>query len=104
MPVLKIEFHPDALSELQLSRDWYEEKATNLGTDFFDEIERALKVIEEAPTVWPLYNKEQGTRRFLVHRFPYAILCRTTSTSIQVLPVMHLRRHPDYWKSRIAPS
>jgi plasmid stabilization system protein ParE len=104
MPVLKIEVHPDVYSELELSRAWYEEKATNLGTEFLNEIERALKVIQEAPTMWSWYDKEQDVRRFLVHRFPYAILYRTTSTAIQIIAAMHLRRNPDYWKSRKMPE
>ena len=104
MSVLKIEIHPDVYSELDLSRAWYEEKATNLGTEFLDEIERALKVIVEAPAMWPWYDTEQGVRRFLVHRFPYAILYRTTTTAIQVIAAMHLRRHPHYWISRKMPK
>lgn len=76
----------------------------NIGAEFLDEIERALKLIEEEPAMWPWYNKEQAVRRFLVHRFPYAILYRTTSTAIQIIAAMHLRRHPDYWKSRKIPK
>ena len=102
--MLRIEIHPDVYSELEISRAWYGEKATNLGKEFLDEIDRALKVIEEAPAMWPWYDKEEGVRRFLVHRFPYAILYRTTSTVIQIIAAMHLRRHPDYWKSRGMPK
>ena len=45
------------------------------------------------------YDEQQGVRRFLVHRFPYAIIYKPTSSLIQIIAVMHLRRHPDYWKS-----
>lgn len=104
MPVPKIEIHPEVYSELEMSRAWYEEKATNLGTEFLDEIDCALKNIEESPVMWPWYDKEKGVRRFLVHRFPYAILYRTTLTTIQIIAAMHLRRHPNYWKSRKMPN
>ena len=101
MPLLKIEVHPDVYSELEQSRAWYEERARNLGTEFLIEIDRAFMVIQEAPTMWPLYDKEEGIRRFLVHRFPYAIIYRFTLTVIQIIAVMHLRRDPDYWQNRI---
>jgi len=54
--------------------------------------------------MWLWYDKEQDVRRFLVHRFPYAILYRTTSTTVQIIAAMHLRRNPDYWKSRKMPE
>jgi len=87
---------------LEDSRSWYEEHAENLGTEFLDEIDRAVDAIQSAPTVWPWYDEQHHVRRFLVHRFPYAIIYRVTSSVVQIIGVMHLRRHPDYWKERMA--
>ncbi len=97
----KIDVHPDVYSELEDSRAWYEDRAKNLGIEFLDEIDRAVNAIQEAPTMWPWYDEQQGIRRFFVHRFPYAVIYRPTSTVIQIIAVMHLRRDPDYWKSRM---
>jgi plasmid stabilization system protein ParE len=102
MPVLNIDVHPDVYKELEDSRSWYEEHAENLGTEFLDEIDRAVDAIQNAPTVWPWYDEQHHVRRFLVHRFPYAIIYRVTSSVVQIIGVMHLRRHPDYWKERMA--
>lgn len=73
--MLKIEIHPDVYSELELSRAWYEEKATNLGTEFLDEIESAPRIIEEAPDMWPWYekDKESGAFSCIASRTPYFI-------------------------------
>ena len=51
--------------------------------------------------MWPWYDEQQGIRRFFVRRFPYAVIYRPTSTVIQNIAVMHLRRDPDYWKNRM---
>jgi toxin ParE1/3/4 len=41
-----------------------------------------------------------GTRKFLLRRFPYAVVYRITESAIQVIAVAHGRRRPSYWKSR----
>ncbi len=67
--MLKIDVHPDVYAELEDSRSWYEERAENLGTEFLDEIDRAVNAVQQAPMMWPWYDEHQGIRRFLVHRF-----------------------------------
>ena len=102
IPELNIDVHPDVYKELENSRSWYEERAENLGTEFLNEVNRAVNSIQRSPTVWPWYDEHHHVRRFLVHRFPYAVIYRITSSGIQIIAVMHLRRHPDYWKDRVA--
>ena len=63
-----LEFHPDALAELERANAWYEAQCPGLGESFFQEITTAISRIREAPNTWREYR--QGTRRFLVHRFP----------------------------------
>jgi toxin ParE1/3/4 len=100
--MLKIDVHPAVYSELEDSRSWYEERAKNLGNEFLCEVDRVLSTVQQAPTMWPWHDEQRGIRRFLIHRFPYAVIYRPTSSAIQIIAVMHLRRHPDYWKSRMA--
>lgn len=75
--MLKIDVHPDVYAELEDSRSWYEERARNLGNEFIDEVDRAIKAVQQAPMLWPWYDEQQGIRRFLIHRFPYAIIYKT---------------------------
>lgn len=94
----RIVIHPDADRELEQAQTWYEERITGLGRMFFSEIESAIHTIQNSPDTWPNYVK--GTRRFLVHRFPFAVIYRRDDRMIQVIAVMHLKRRPGYWRSR----
>lgn len=96
----KLCLHPDVYDELEFARKWYAEKSVDLGNEFLDEINFALNVIQAAPEIWPVCVWVPGTRRFLVHRFPFGVFYRLTENNIQVLAVGHLHRIPGYWKSR----
>ena len=96
---LPLEFHPDALVELDQAKQWYDGQRHGLGESFFQEIASAMTRIQEAPNIWPEFR--QGTRRFLVHRFPFAVLYSQRSNSVLVIAVMHLKRRPGYWQSRL---
>lgn len=94
----RIVIHPDADRELGQAQIWYEERLAGLGQMFFSEIESAIYTIQDSPDIWP--NYVNGTRRFLVHRFPFAVIYRHDDRMIQVIAVMHLKRQPGYWRSR----
>lgn len=96
---LPLEFHPYALAELERAKQWYDRQRHGLGESFFQEIVAAISRIQEAPIIWPEF--QQGTRRFLVHRFPFALLYTQRSNSLLVVAVMHLKRQPGYWLSRL---
>lgn len=96
---LPLEFHPEALAELEQAQLWYEGQRHGLGDSFFQEITAAISRIREAPNTWPEFR--QGTRRFLVHRFPFAVLYSQRSNNVLVVAVMHLKRRPGYWRSRV---
>ena len=91
-------FHSEAFAELEQAHKWYEEQASGLGGLFFQEVQYAVGRIYENPQAWPSYS--HGTRRFLLHRFPYALVYRVKSTTLQVFAVMHLKRKPGYWTQR----
>lgn len=96
-----VEIHPAVYAELEHSRAWYEERANNLGIGFLDEVNKAIKTVRESPSMWPFRDKGRNIRRYLVRRFPYAVVYRVKERTIQVIAVMHLRRHPDYWRGRV---
>ena len=96
---LPLEVHPKALSELERATAWYDRQRSSLGESFFQEITAAISRIREAPDTWPEYRR--GTRRFLVHRFPFARIYTQHSTGLLVIAVMHLKRRPGYWTSRL---
>jgi hypothetical protein len=91
-------FHPEAETEFLTAIDWYEKRASGLGADFAVEIHAAIQRAVTLPLAWPRIDSD--IRRVLVNRFPYGVLYAPDNGSIYILAVMHLRRQPDYWRSR----
>lgn len=96
-----VDVHPHVYVELEYSRAWYEERTSNLGVEFLDEVDRAVESVRRAPAVWPFHDAPREIRRYLVHRFPYGLVYRIKGDAVQIVAVMHLRRHPDYWRQRL---
>jgi toxin ParE1/3/4 len=91
-------FHPEAEEEFKAAIDYYEAREPGLGYDFSAEVFTAIQNILHIPGAWPAIAED--VRRCLINRFPYGVLYSIEQSGIFVLAVMHLRRHPDYWKSR----
>ena len=91
-------FHPEAETEFLEAINYYEDREGGLGYDFSIEVFATIQNIVIYPTAWPVI--EEGARRCLVHRFPYGVIYSIEQEEIYILAVMHLRRHPDYWKNR----
>jgi plasmid stabilization system protein ParE len=95
---MKLLFHPEAEAEFLAAIDWYEDRTRGLGARFAAEIHAAIQRSIAMPTAWPVVAKD--IRRVLASRFPYGVLYIPRQESITILAVMHLRRHPDYWRAR----
>lgn len=96
-----VDVHPHVYEELERSRQWYEERAVNLGTEFLDEVDNAVETVRKTPSIWPFHDKKRAIRRYTVQRFPYKLIYRVSDHVIQLIAVMHIRRHPDYWRERL---
>ncbi|MCE7914309.1 MAG: type II toxin-antitoxin system RelE/ParE family toxin [Nitrosomonas sp. PRO4] len=70
-----------------------------MGGDFINELESAYEAIAEFPGVWPQLGK--GFQRYILSRFPFAIVYRQSNEKIYVVAVMHQSRKPGYWLNRI---
>src|SRR5882724_10233265 len=99
MAAKQIEFHPAARAELMSAVEWYVQRSEPAAANFATEIHHALAQITALPETWP--KGVHGTRKFVLRRFPYAIVYRQQKTHIEVLAVAHGRRRPDYWKKRL---
>ncbi len=91
-------FHPEAEAELNQAIDYYEEIDPGLGWDFAVEVNSTVQRTIAFPNAWPVIEGE--IRRSLVRRFPYGVLYSEENGQIYIVAVMHLHRHPDYWKMR----
>ena len=99
---MEFTFHPEAAEELLASIDYYESCSAGLGHDFAFEVHSTIALVVAHPRAWSIV--ENGIRRCLVHRFPFAILYEALDGHVVVLAVMDLRRGPSYWKERRGAS
>jgi toxin ParE1/3/4 len=89
----------EAELELWEAVSYYEEQAAGLGLDFELEIEQSLQTIAENPERWPI--RSDGTRRYLINRFPYLVVYAYENHHVWILAIAHCKRRRSYWQSRI---
>lgn len=97
----RIAFHPAARDELLEAAERYEEQASGLGAQFTDEVERAVRFVEEHPGLGISIGKAGRLRRWTLHRFPYYVIYRTEAEMLYILAIAHQRRRPGCWKNRV---
>ena len=78
---------------------WFEKQAEDLGRDFLDEPDRAVRLIRTYPLLPTQIEPE--IRRFLFARFPYSLIYGIDQETIIVIAVAHQHREPRYWADRI---
>jgi len=72
MAAKRVEFHEEAGRETFAALEWYLERSERIAKQFLEEIEHAVRSVAEAPKRWPEYVS--GTRRFVLHQFPFVII------------------------------
>ncbi len=97
---MKLQIHVDASAELDAAAAWYDHEQEGLGDELLEEVSRALSVISASPTTWPVVRRASGLRRFLLSRFPYAIIYSEVESHIRVFAFAHQKRRPGYWRKR----
>jgi toxin ParE1/3/4 len=97
--LLPVFVHPAALEELKEAKSFYNLKMVNLGDLFLVEITKGINTIKHSPKTWKKYDKY--CRRFLLKKFPYAIIYRIKNNTIQIIAFMHFHRKPFYWRPRV---
>jgi len=93
-----VQFLPSAQKEILESVAYYEQRDSELGAEFLDEVEETVDLILQYPESGKLLNAY--ARRVLLNRFPYGIVYRVYNEQIVILAVMHLSRRPNYWINR----
>jgi len=93
-------FHPAAEAEHLESVAYFESKRSGLGASYLGEFEKVLGQVCGSPRRYPI-EREPDVRRIRMKRFPYTVLYREVSGTVQVLAVAHHRRRPLYWLGRL---
>lgn len=98
--MISVEYLAVAEEELNAAAAFYEAQATGLGIEFLGEVEAVEQRVRADPALGTPYAA--GTRRRLLSRFPFGFIYRERSSDrLEVVALMHLRRHPEYWRHRI---
>ena len=96
MTPLKV--RPLAAAELAETVEWYEAQRVGLGLEFLDAVDAAFSHLRRQPDIGP--EVRPRVRRVLLRRFPYGVFYTVRPELIEVLAVIHARRHPARWPRR----
>ena len=99
---MKTEFLAAAEAELAEAVAYYNEQSEGLCYEFAAEVKLTLARIIQFPDAWAKLSPR--TRRCRTKRFPYGLVYQVRGDLLLIVAVMHLRRHPDFWKSRLGLS
>ena len=91
---------PAAEQDIEEAFLWYERQAPGQENRFRAEIRAALDRARSEPTSFPIVSVKTGTRRVILHRFPYSIFFVIDSDDVFVTACVHHSRHPRLWRSR----
>jgi plasmid stabilization system protein ParE len=89
-----------AQEDLNDAYQWYEAQEPGLGKEFIRCIDAKIAEIKR----YPLHHQvvqNNHVRRALTNRFPFSIYFVDEEEIIVIFAILHQRRSPDYWKSRI---
>ena len=89
----------EAENELSDSVAFYERRKRGLGLQFERAAREAVQTIQADPERYPL--QKEGTRRFVMDRFPFVIHYADLPTAIWILAFAHTGRKPGYWRRRL---
>ncbi|MES0492178.1 MAG: type II toxin-antitoxin system RelE/ParE family toxin [Leptospirales bacterium] len=96
---MKYFFHPAAEAEHLEIIAYYESKKPGLGASYLEDFELGAASICDMPNLFPV-DKQPDIRRMNLIKFPFTVIYREFSRSIQVLAIAHQRRRPQYWLGR----
>ena len=94
----QIRVHPDALREADATIEMYGKRSPQ-AAERLAEFRSAIERIRQTPSHFPW--SAFGTRRIVLHHFPYLVVFRETETTIEIVAVAHGRRRPNYWRERL---
>ncbi|CAB1066134.1 hypothetical protein D1BOALGB6SA_10933 [Olavius sp. associated proteobacterium Delta 1] len=98
---MNIRFLEPAAAELYEAIVYYNIQRNGLGLEFAKEVEDTIERIKQTPEAWTTISTSKHARRCLTNRFPYGIIYQIRDNTILIVAVMHLKRRPQTWQSRI---
>lgn len=91
--------HPEAEAEADAAFEYLWLKSPNAAFNFDTELRAAYLTLRKTPRICPSYL--HGTRRILLHRFPYSVVFREFPRKVEIIAIAHAKRRPGYWTKRL---
>ncbi|MBZ5655599.1 MAG: type II toxin-antitoxin system RelE/ParE family toxin [Acidobacteriia bacterium] len=92
-------FHPEARQDFRDAIGWYSSRSPTAAKEFRKTVSDVIRHLVQAPWRWPKYC--HGTRRFVLHRFPFSIIYLDDPDMLSIVALAHNKRKPGYWKQRL---
>jgi toxin ParE1/3/4 len=97
---MRIDLSREAQADIDAATNWYiEKRAFNAALDFADEIDRALGILTQYPSMGAPGNG--ATRMRPLQDFPYTLVYHLMQDHVRVIAVAHHSRQPGYWRGRL---
>ena len=90
----------EAEADLYEAYQWYEDRLQGLGSEFLRCVDALMTSIEGNPERYQVVYRGV-VRRALTRRFPYGVYFIEGERSVSVIAVIHAKRSPLVWQSRV---
>jgi plasmid stabilization system protein ParE len=97
--MISYRFLSPAEEEMTEAALFYEIASTGRGSDFLDDVQRAVNRLLDYPHSGEPIDSD--FRRKLLQRFPFSLIYAIEATSIVIIAVAHHGREAEYWRSRV---
>jgi plasmid stabilization system protein ParE len=98
---LPVVIRPEAQQDLLDARDWYDRQQFGVGDKFTAEFNAVIENLMARPQLFGVVWHD--VRAGHLRRFPYIVHYRILDDQVEVLAVLHARRHHSTWQSRTIP-
>jgi plasmid stabilization system protein ParE len=95
-----LRFHPLVASDVLAACGWYEARSPGLGERFQLAVDARFDAIVTSPEIFPHAISTVGHRFVRIPRFPYLVLFRERSHSLDVIGLFHSASNPAMWRRR----
>ena len=95
--MMLVRFHAEAEAEMSEAAAYYDAQQASLGRRFLTSVQDAINRIQIDPLLFPVV--EFDVRRCKTKTFPFDVLFQMHSDELVIVAIMHLHRHPGYWKN-----
>lgn len=104
MNELPVRFHPEAQHEILQALQWYQKHHSILKMELEEDLIETLHEFLDRPGIGALISNTDSqweVRKYLLRRYPYALVVVLAPDNPTVLAFTHLKRKPHYWQKRL---